>query len=179
MGLMQNIVVVEYNSGWPEKFAAESQCLTDALSSVLLAIHHIGSTSVPGLAAKPTIDILAVVRSLSELDVCNESMMNLGYEPKGEFGIAGRRFFAKGSDEYRTHHVHAYELGHLEIGAHLDFRDYLRVHQDQALRYAELKTNLAERHSNDIEAYTEGKTPLIKEMLENACKWRRTPESST
>jgi hypothetical protein len=116
MGSMRNIVVVEYASERPEKFAAEARCLSDTLTSALIAIHHIGSTSVPGLAAKPIIDILAVVRSLNELDTCNDAMMALGYEAKGEFGIVGRRFFAKGSDAYRTHHVHPYEPRHLETG---------------------------------------------------------------
>ena len=172
MGLMRNIVVVDYDSEWPKMFAAEARRLSDTLTSALIAIHHIGSTSVPGLAAKPTIDILAVVRGLNELDTCNDAMIDLGYEPKGEFGIVGRRFFAKESDACRTHHLHAYEAGHLEIGAHLDFRDYLGVHPDQALRYAELKTKLAERHRNDIEAYIEGKAPRVREILENARRWR-------
>lgn len=172
MGLMRNIRVVEYASEWPEKFAAEERRLSDALKSTLIAIHHIGSTSVPGLAAKPTIDILAVVRSLKQLDACNDAMRALGYDPKGEFGIVGRRFFTKGGDDCRTHHVHAYEPNHLEVRTHLDFRDYLRAHPDQALRYAKLKAKLADRHRNNIEAYMEGKEPLIKEILDNARQWR-------
>ena len=179
MGLMRNIVVVEYASEWPEKFAAEARRLRDTLTSVLIAIHHIGSTSVPGLAAKPTIDILAVVRCLNELDTRNDAMIDLGYEPRGEFGIVGRRFFAKGSDACHTHHLHAYEAGHPEIEAHLDFRDYLGVHPDQALIYVELKAKLAERHRNDIEAYIEGKAPLVREILENARQWRGALDSST
>ena len=171
MGLMRDIVVVEYRSEWVENFTAESRRLSDSLASVLISIHHIGSTSVPGLAAKPIIDILAVVGSLKELDACNDAMMDLGYEPKGEFGIVGRRFFIKGSDACRTHHVHAYELGHHEVGEHLDFRDYLRVQPEQALRYAELKAKLAARYRNDIEAYIEGKELLIKEIIGNARQW--------
>jgi GrpB-like predicted nucleotidyltransferase (UPF0157 family) len=179
MGLTRNIVVVEYKSEWPEEFAAESRQLNDTLASVLTAIHHIGSTSVPGLAAKPIIDILAVVRNLDELDSCNDAMTDLGYEPKGEFGIVGRRFFAKGGDADRTHHVHAYEAGHLEIGTHLGFRDYLRVHSDQAVRYAELKAKLAERYRNDIEAYMAGKAPFIIEILDKAWQWRKTLDDGT
>lgn len=179
MGLMQNIVVVKYVSEWPEKFAAEARRLSDTLTSALIAIHHIGSTSVPGLAAKPIIDILAVVRSLNELDACKDAIMALGYEPKGEFGIVGRRLFAKGSDAYRTHHVHAYEPGHLEIGVHLDLRDYLRAHPNHAHRYAELKAQLAERHRNDIEAYIAGKGPLVRELIKNARQWRGALDDST
>lgn len=172
MGMMRNILVVNYESEWPAKYAVEARRLGDALTSTLVAIHHIGSTSVPGLAAKPTIDILAVVRSLTQLDACNDTMRALGYEPKGEFGIVGRRFFTKGGDDCRTHHVHAYEPGHHEVRTHLDFRDYLRAHPAQALRYAKLKAELADLHRNDIEAYIEGKAPLVKEILENARQWR-------
>jgi len=179
MGLMRNIVILEYNSEWPAKFEVEEKRLSDALSSTLEAVHHIGSTSVPGLAAKPTIDILVVVHCLSELDDCNKSMMNLGYVPKGEFGIPGRRFYSKGSDDNRTHHVHAFELGHPEVNAHLDFRDYLRVHQGHAAGYANLKVSLAQRYRNDIGAYIDGKTPLIKQILDNALKWRQASHRST
>ncbi len=170
----RTIVIEPYASEWPETFAAEGQRLSDALMAILIATHHIGSTSIPGLAAKPIIDILAVVRSLSELDACSSAMMDLGYQPMGEFGIAGRRFFAKGGDLARTHHIHAYEPGHVEIATHLDFRDYLRVHPDCARRYAELKAALAERHRHDIDAYIAGKAPLVKEILESARQWRET-----
>ncbi len=168
----RNIVVVPYTPEWVEMFTAEARHLNRALTSTLIAVHHIGSTSVPGLPAKPVIDMLVVVRSLSELDACNDAMMDLGYEPKGEFGIAGRRFFAKGDEVHRTHHIHAYEPGHFEIEAHLNLRDYLRAHPDQARRYADLKARLAEQHRHDIEAYIAGKTPLVKEILENARQWR-------
>jgi GrpB-like predicted nucleotidyltransferase (UPF0157 family) len=168
MGLMRNIAVVEYSPEWPELFAAESERLAGALGSNLVEAHHIGSTSVPQLAAKPVIDILAVVRSLDELDAQNEAMIRLGYGPKGEFGIPGRRFFSKGPDDARTHHVHAFEPGHEEVAAHLRFRDYLRAHPKEARRYAELKKALAARHRNDIEAYIEGKAPFIHEILAKA-----------
>lgn len=179
MGLMRNIVIVEYTTAWQEMFTAESLCLNHALESVLISIHHIGSTSVPGLAAKPTIDMLAVVQSLNELDTLNHVMLDLGYEPKGELGIVGRHFFAKGSDDNRTHHVHAYERGHPEIESHLDFRDYLRAHPEQVRRYAELKSKLSEQHRNDVEAYIEGKSPFIKETIRNARDWRQLLNNGT
>ncbi|MBW3596764.1 MAG: GrpB family protein [Planctomycetes bacterium] len=169
---MRNIVVVPYSPEWPAEFAAEARRLEVAMAPVLVELHHIGSTSVPGLAAKPLIDILAVVCTVEGLDECNEAMVALGYEPKGEFGIAGRRFFSKGSDEHRTHHVHAFAVGDPAIDAHLAFRDYLRTHPHEARRYGELKAALAERHRNDIDAYMDGKAPLIQEMLKHA---RRGP----
>lgn len=171
MALMRNIVIVDYDTEWPEQFASEARLVTNGLDLDLIELHHIGSTSVPGLAAKPVIDMLAVVTSLSNLDAFNDAMIAIGYQPKGELGIAGRRFFSKGRDDCRTHHIHAFEAGHVELKRHLDFRDYLRVHPAQANRYAELKRKLAEDHRNDIEAYVEGKSPRIDEILEKAEQW--------
>ncbi|QDT96042.1 dephospho-CoA kinase/protein folding accessory domain-containing protein [Gimesia aquarii] len=179
MGLMRNIIIAEYTTAWQEMFVTESLCLNNALESVLISIHHIGSTSIPGLAAKPTIDMLAVVQSLNELDTLNHVMSDLGYVAKGELGIVGRRFFAKGSDDHRTHHVHAYEEGHPEIESHLDFRDYLRSHPDQVSCYAELKSKLSEQHRNDVEAYIEGKSSFIEETIWNARQWRQLLDNDT
>jgi GrpB-like predicted nucleotidyltransferase (UPF0157 family) len=172
MGLMRNIVVVEYRSEWPDAYAREAGVLGGALRAVLVASHHVGSTSVPGLASKPIIDIMLVVRSLDEMDACNDAMGAVGYLAKGELGIAGRRFFSKGADADRSHHVHAYEAEHPEVAAHLDFRDYLRARPERALEYAELKAKLAVRYRNDIEAYVAGKEPLILEILADARRWR-------
>jgi GrpB-like predicted nucleotidyltransferase (UPF0157 family) len=172
MGLMRNIVIVEYRSEWPGTYVREARLLGGALGAVLVASHHVGSTSVPGLASKPIIDIMLVARCLDEMDACNDAMGAVGYAAKGEFGIAGRRFFSKGGDANRSHHVHAYEAEHPEVAAHLDFRDYLRVCPERALEYAELKAELAVRYRNDIEAYIAGKEPLILEILAESRLWR-------
>jgi len=172
MGLMRNIVIVDYRPQWPEMFASESRLIADTLGSLVLESHHVGSTSVPGLAAKPIIDIMLVVESFDRLDACNDAMARIGYAAKGELGIPGRRFFSKGSDNNRSHHLHAYRPGHAEIAAHLDFRDYLRARPDKARAYAELKKQLAVKYRDDIEAYVAGKEPLILEMLAEARRWR-------
>ncbi len=104
MTQQRSIVVVAYSPEWPNRFAAEAQRLRDILAPTLIDIQHIGSTSVPGLASKPIIDMLAVVRELRQLDDQNDAMMALGYEPMDEFGIAGRRFFAKGVENYYVSH---------------------------------------------------------------------------
>lgn len=174
MGLMRNIVVVDYQPNWPALFQAESAFLSQALQSVLVSLHHIGSTSVPGLPAKPVIDMLAEVRSLEALDACNPAMQQLGYEPRGELGIAGRRYFSKGGDERRSHHLHAFATAHPGLEKHLVFRDYFRVHSQEATRYAHLKRQLAQAHPDDIEAYMAGKAPLIAELLEQAHQWRKS-----
>jgi GrpB-like predicted nucleotidyltransferase (UPF0157 family) len=165
MGFMRNIVVVPYNESWPHAYASEARRIEDALAPLAVTLHHIGSTAVPDLAAKPVIDVLLVIRNHRALDERTPAMEELGYEAKGEFGIRGRRFFTRGPDEARTHHVHAYEKGHPEIARHLDFRDFLRAHPAEARRYGDLKARLASAHRDDIEAYIEGKASFILDAI--------------
>jgi GrpB-like predicted nucleotidyltransferase (UPF0157 family) len=177
MALMRNIVVVPYDPNWPVLFAKESKRITEVFASILVGIHHVGSTSVSGLDAKPIIDILLVVRDIREVDRKNEKMLLLGYEAKGEFGIEGRRFFSKGKDDARSHHVHAFEPGNPAAANYLLFRDYLIEHQEEAAGYAKLKRKLALEFRNDIKGYGAGKDQLIKEMLERAALWRQETRS--
>ena len=123
------------------------------------------------MSAKPIIDIMPVVRDISKVETFNEGMIQLGYTPMGEYGIKGRRYFVKGADA-RTHQVHSYQPDNPEVKGHLDFRDYLIAHEDEARQYAKLKASLAEQHRYDIEAYTQGKATFIKDVLAKAQAWR-------
>jgi GrpB-like predicted nucleotidyltransferase (UPF0157 family) len=165
-------MVLPYDPGWPVVFEAEAPELRDALGPNVLALHHIGSTAVPGLMAKPTIDILAVVDSIDRMDEAVSAMAALGYQAKGENGVAGRRYFQKLDGEVHLVHVHAYPKGHPDIARHLDFRDYLRAHPDAARDYEDLKLTLAEAHTWDPKAYTRGKTDLIRVLDRQAAAWR-------
>lgn len=166
------VVVNHYNPQWPGMFEAEATRIRDIFGEELLALHHIGSTSVPGLKAKPIIDMIPVVQNIDVVDQYNDKMIALGYEPMGEFGIPGRRYFRKGGDD-RTHHVHVFQAGSAEIERHLVFRDYLRQHPEDAKKYGELKQSLAERFPYDIEAYMDGKDQFIKDLEQEALKWNR------
>lgn len=168
---MQHIIVVDYDPAWEKMFCREAQLLRQALGENLIEIHHIGSTAVPGLAAKPIIDIMPVVQSLEQLDLCNPSMEALGYECMGEFGIPGRRYFRKGGAE-RTHQIHAFcrESSH-EIRRHLAVRDYLRNHPEEAARYGGLKQRLALEYPYDIDGYCDGKDAYVKRLEHNALSW--------
>ena len=136
---MRKIVVVDYRPEWAEAFQREAARIAKVLGENMVAIHHIGSTSVPGLCAKPIIDIMPVVRDIGAVDECNEGFIALGYTPMGEFGIPGRRYFHKGGDE-RTHHVHVFAEENKEaIERHLAVPAYLRAHADEARAYGELK----------------------------------------
>ena len=138
----QIIEVVPYDARWPNQFEENASQIQPIFSDNFVAIHHIGSTSVPGLAAKPTIDILLEVKDIELVDKCNDPMGMLGYEAWGEYNIPGRRFFVK-SEDNRTHHVHTFQVGSSEIARHLFFRDYLKSHPDEAKEYANLKIKLA------------------------------------
>ncbi len=153
--------MVAYNPLWPVFFNTEQSNLKDKLEGTATAVHHIGSTAVPGLAAKPIIDILVEVTSLEALDALNDKMVSIGYVPLGENGISGRRYFQKGGNE-RTHHIHAFAVGDPNITRHLMFRDYLRANQDIADEYADLKLRVAADCKNDSHKYCEDKDCFVK-----------------
>lgn len=162
--MRQHITVTEYDPLWPQKFQAESRLIRGILADNCLAIYHIGSTAVPGLAAKPIIDIMAVVKSLVQVDDAAEDFSQIGYEYLGEFGIAGRRYLRKGGEE-RTHQIHIFQADDwANIGRHLAFRDYMRSHEKERAEYAKIKTELAQRFPYDIDGYCDGKEHFVREM---------------
>jgi GrpB-like predicted nucleotidyltransferase (UPF0157 family) len=155
------IEVVEYDPTWPKLFEAERD--------ILRKIHHVGSTAVPGLAAKPIIDILIEVTGLEALDALHEDMKVIGYKPKGEFGIPGRRYYQKGGKQ-RTHQIHAFVTGDFNVTRHIAFRDYLRANSDVAREYGEVKKSVAKTCDNDINKYCDGKDAYVKRVESIAVK---------
>ena len=146
------IEVVAYNPSWPDLFAVEASRIHEALGSNCTIVHHIGSTSVPGLSAKPIIDILPVVKNILKVD----GMERLGYQARGENGIAFRRYFQKNG-----FNVHVYEERDPEIDRYLRFRDWMRTHESDARSYAELKLDLAAQFPEDISGYCFGKDAFV------------------
>ncbi|MCA1022348.1 GrpB family protein [Halobacillus litoralis] len=169
---MRKVEVVAYDQNWPSLFEQERRRLEKIFGSVLVAVHHIGSTAVPGLAAKPVIDLLPVVSDLTAVDAVTAEVVEAGYEAKGENGLPGRRFFQKGG-ENRTHHVHVFEAGSPEIKRHLVFRDYLRTHDEERGAYGRLKIQLAEEHPYDMDAYIKGKHGCVRRLEQAAWVWSR------
>jgi GrpB-like predicted nucleotidyltransferase (UPF0157 family) len=159
------IVLVPHDARWFSEFERESAAVATALGDTLVELHHIGSTAIPAIVAKPVIDMLAVVRDLGLVDVRAPALELLSYEAMGEFGIKGRRYFRKNdSDGVRTHQVHAFVVGSPDVHRHLAFRDYLRSHPAEAQRYSELKLALAQRNVANIDSYTDGKTTFVREI---------------
>jgi GrpB-like predicted nucleotidyltransferase (UPF0157 family) len=160
--MVRRVEIVPYDPAWVDQAALETQRLCRALGEVALEIHHIGSTAVPGLAAKPTLDFLVVVTALAALEAHEDALVALGYEPRGEAGIPGRRYCRIRQGEEHTHHLHCFAPGHPEVARNLAFRDALRTDPDLARAYAELKEQLAARFPEDAAAYTDAKTAFIK-----------------
>lgn len=168
----QVIEIVPYDPNWPHQFAEEAAELQKIFSENFIIAHHIGSTAVPGLSAKPTIDIILIVKNIELVDQKNKQMEALGYEAWGEYQIPGRRFFVKG-EEKRTHHVHTFESGHPEIEHHLIFRDYLKSHPNDAEDYVNLKIKLAHEFANNRRGYVKNKQDFVKALLKKAMKWAK------
>ena len=166
--MTQHITVVNYDPSWQLKYEHEKQKIRAILDSNLLVVYHIGSTAVANLAAKPIIDIMAVVRDLSLVDINKAAFEKIGYEYLGEFGIKGRRYLRKGGDE-RTHQIHIFKYDNLdEVIRHLAFRDYLRVQNDVCAEYAKLKKALAIKFPYYIDGYCDGKDGFVKEYEQKA-----------
>lgn len=165
-----DMVIEPYDSEWPILFNREHELLISVIPIRIDAIHHIGSTSVPGLPAKPIIDILLEVSDIDILDSVNGSFESIGYECMGEFGIPGRRYYRRGK-ETRTHHIHAFKSGSIGARRHIVFRDYLRSHPEIAKEYANLKRSVAEASNGDMNAYCDGKADFVSKHEKLAIKW--------
>lgn len=162
--MKEKFVVVRPDPNWQKLFLSESRKIMLVFGANLLSIHHIGSTAIPGIYAKPVIDILAVASNLRNLDSCDSAMTRLGYEVMGEFGIPDRRYYRKDINGVRAFQLHSFEKGSPQIRRHLAFRDYLNSRPDAAAAYSELKKNLILEHDGDPEKYVDGKDEFIREI---------------
>ena len=174
------IEVVPHDArAWRAAFAREARALEHVFGEALVAIHHIGSTSISGLPAKPIIDLLVVLRETATIGRFSNAMEDLGYRVRGECldaevpGTPGRFYFSKDQRGIRTHHTHACAIGHVEIADKLTFRDYLRAHPRRAAAYGALKQDLARRYRQNNIGYMRGKDAFIRTVLDDARQWWR------
>ena len=166
LGLESGIVrLVPYDSAWPSLFSAEAERLHELFAAAGLAVtlEHMGSTAIPGLAAKPILDILGGYAEGTPVTECIDVITGAGYVHRGEQGISGREFFRRGNP--RSYHLHLTAIDSPFWRDHLTFRNRLRT--DQGLRdaYAALKHDLAARFPRDREAYIEGKGPFVTHVV--------------
>lgn len=161
-----------HSSLWKTQFAEESRQLQAVFGRNVMSVHHIGSTAISNILAKPIIDILVVVRSLADIDNATHSSGDFGYEAKGTYGIEGRRYFRKTNARgIRTHHIHMYEIGSAHITRHIAFRDYLRAHPDVAEQYSAVKAKLADADGKIDTGYQAGKGGFVKAVECDALEW--------
>ncbi len=165
----RRVRIIGYDASWPARYENEAPAVMGALGPLAIEIQHIGSTSVPGLAAKPTIDILVGARSLELDDEAVARLFELGYEYRGEMGVLGRRYFRKGRSYPRDFNVHLVVWRGALWDDYLAFRDYLRAHPQRARRYMDLKRQLVSTAGGDeLAAYAEGKAAFIAKALRSA-----------
>lgn len=164
------VEVMAPDPGWAA--AADAARLElSGLSVPWVGIEHIGSTSVPGLWAKPTIDLLGIVPDLADCDRAIAQFNALGYQARGEFGIAGRRYFTRSVAGRRTHHLHVFRAGSDHVARHLALRDYWRAHPSAAESYAIIKRVLVAAVAGDRAAYADAKAPYVSALEAAALRW--------
>jgi len=161
------VMLVPYNKNWPALYRAERKLLKAKLGKLAVAIAHVGSTAVPGLSAKPILDIMLAVRSLNKAEKNSARFKRCGYrvKPRKEDPVTGRIFCSKDTDGLRSIHLHVTEVNSRFWKDHLRFRDLLRKDPKTARAYARLKFRLAKRFPHDRTAYIEGKAKFILKVL--------------
>lgn len=162
---------VDFDPRWSEVFKSWEPRIKEALGENLLCLHHIGSTAIPGLMAKPILDLLGEAKELSEIANAEKAMTDLGFEFMGEFGISQRAYFRKTSEP--PIHLHVFPEGHFEVEKHLLFRDYLLSHPEAVTRYGDLKRSLLVENPESREKYQAGKNDLIQEIMVAANDWKK------
>ncbi|MEN3976931.1 GrpB family protein [Emcibacter sp. SYSU 3D8] len=168
---IHDVEIVPYDPAWPSLAELESVRLAGVLGGTLLRIEHVGSTSVPGLAAKPIIDMIPVVANLDDLDWKRPNVEALGYAWFGEYGIEGRRFCSLDRNGKRTVHLHVFQQGSPQITRHLAFRNYLRANPAAARDYETEKHRAAALHPHDSSAYNREKWDWVARMEATAMDW--------
>lgn len=168
--MQREIILVPYDENWKHQFALIKDVLNNIFFDVSTGIHHIGSTSMPGMLAKPIIDVMVIVNDIDAVDGLNDKMKEAGYMPKGEHGITGRRYFQKLSDDGINHleHIHCFASDNQLVKDHLMFRDYLMINQDAFYEYLGIKALSARLYSLDPVKYTKFKSDCIESIMDEA-----------
>lgn len=161
------IIVVDYDPAWPETFERLRSGILPHVQDVATTIEHVGSTSVPGLAAKPIIDMTIVVPTAAAIPTVISRLAAIGYQHRGDLGVTGREAFIR-PPTTPVHHLYACVAGNEALCNHLAVRDHLRSNPASAQAYGDLKKQLALRFADDIDSYIDGKTDFILSILVGA-----------
>ena len=171
MALKRGIVELEeFNDKWFEEYEKEEKFLKEKLNTRAIEIHHVGSTSIKGLSAKPVIDILVVIEKLDKIKEIEDILKDYNYSNRGHQGVDDRYFFAKGSEEARTHYIHFVEKNSNTYYNLLYFKKYLNDNPEYIEKYAKLKKDLADKYKDERSKYTAGKNEFITSVINLAKK---------
>jgi GrpB-like predicted nucleotidyltransferase (UPF0157 family) len=164
------VVLVPHNPAWAGQARQEGERLKAAIGDMIIAVHHVGSTAIPGICAKPVLDLMPAVHSLAELDAKRQAIEGLGYVWWGEYGLPGRRYCTLDDRQTgnRLLQLHCFEQGSPEITRHLAFRDHLRSHPELAREYENEKSRCRNLHPDDSHAYSDCKAAWIRRVEEMA-----------
>lgn len=162
-----NIAVVQYDPSWVHLFEKLRDFVFPVLSDFVITIEHVGSTSVPGLAAKPIVDMDVVVSTQADVQIAIQRLSTLGYVHEGDLGTVGLHAFIP-PDDVPWHHLYVCTVENPEYKRHILFRDYLRSHLEDSKKYGDLKLEHAQKFQNDRAAYTNSKSEFVKEVLNRA-----------
>jgi GrpB-like predicted nucleotidyltransferase (UPF0157 family) len=169
-------LLVPPSEDWPRLAEQEAERFASALGDNLVRVHHVGSTSIPGIWAKPIIDLAPEVHSVEKLDEMQEAIKAKGYEYWGEYGLPGRRFCPRIDSQHgRLANIHCYQSGAPGLLRHIAFRDYLRAHPHLAAQYEKEKLRARDLYPNDVFAYNDEKDAWIRKTEREALEWAGKP----
>lgn len=158
------VFLVPWSAEWVKEFEMEKKRIEEVIGQYIVNVHHIGSTAVNGLSAKPIIDIAIEINHFLDGEQCVTALQGLGYSYRGVNVLPERHYFSKG--EPRTHQIHMYQTGNRYLLEQINFRDYLRSNELARSEYQQLKLNLSNENKNDKHKYAEGKTDFVMSILE-------------
>lgn len=165
----KHVVVLPYDEAWKKDFEEIKAELMAVLGGLVLSVEHVGSTSVPGLAAKPIIDIDVIIEDTDCFEKVKTALETIGYQHEGDLGIPGREAFKyHGKEHLRKHHLYVCAKDSDELKRHLSFRDYLRTHPDAVKEYGRIKDEGARLYPYDIDSYIGYKAPFIQKCVNKA-----------
>ena len=174
----RNYKIIPYDPQWPILFSKESERISHIIGDNILEIHHIGSTSVPGMSGKATIDILFVVDDISKIDDYISYLKKIGYASLGSRNAKNSHLFEKEVDDQRLFIIHFYKNNHPEIFQILAIRDYLRAHPNKADQYSEFKLSLFQKFPNDYVQYRKLKDEYMENLKNEAIIWSKKHKSA-
>lgn len=161
----KKVIVEKYDTRWTGAFEAIKDELRAALGELAISVEHVGSTSVPGLSAKPVIDIDVVISDRSALEAVISALAKIGYRHEGDLGIPGREAFKyDGKEHLMKHHLYVCAQDSAELKRHISFRDHLRSHPEAVAEYSRVKEEGAALYPEDIDRYIEHKSPFIERI---------------